>query len=139
MNRKYPVDKQLENDCHSLCQLDHAQLLLMNNAAVLWFILVPDSDKTEWFELSEKQQFQLNHTINQLSRFVKQKMHFDKVNIAAIGNIVKQLHIHVIGRKESDDYWPGVVWGEDKIHSYTPEEVDNIRQKISQHLATITD
>jgi len=130
MIRKYPVDQHLKNDCHLLCHLDKSQLLLMDNVAVLWFILVPDNNKIEWYELPENQQLKLNQTINLLSRFIKHEMHFDKVNIATIGNIVEQMHIHVVGRKKSDTYWPEVVWGKAKTAAYTVSEVGDIRQKI---------
>ena len=84
----FTLDSRLENDCINLCELESSVLLLMNNALVPWFIVVPKTDATELFELSEQQQLALYHQINQLSNYVLQKFGSEKINVAAIGNVV---------------------------------------------------
>jgi diadenosine tetraphosphate (Ap4A) HIT family hydrolase len=65
-----------------------------------------------------------------LSSALKQKLSCDKVNIAAIGNVVSQFHLHVIGRWRTDPYWPGVVWGRSSIEEeYSLSEIDDLRKQ----------
>jgi len=84
----------------------------MNDARYPWLILVPRrSDVTEPFELSEADQAQLWQESMRLGEAMKAHFAADKLNIAALGNQVAQLHVHHIARFHSDDAWPGPVWG----------------------------
>jgi diadenosine tetraphosphate (Ap4A) HIT family hydrolase len=87
------------------------RLLLHKDAHVRWFILVPETDATEWHELPGGLRDQTPHRVVPLGAMLKGEEGCDKINIAAIGNLVPQFHFHVIGRWRSDPYWPGVVWG----------------------------
>jgi diadenosine tetraphosphate (Ap4A) HIT family hydrolase len=78
---------------------------------VRWFILVPETGATEWHELPAPLREQLLTASSMLGAMLKNDEGCDKVNIAAIGNMVPQFHFHVIGRWKTDPYWPGVVWG----------------------------
>ncbi|HEA26053.1 MAG TPA: HIT domain-containing protein, partial [Ectothiorhodospiraceae bacterium] len=103
MERDFRLDSRLESDCSVLGELSSGNLLLLHhNAAIVWFIVVPKTDKTELFELSPTEQQQLLAEINQLSAFLKEESKCDKINVATIGNIVSQLHIHIIGRNQDD-------------------------------------
>ncbi|MEJ2141406.1 MAG: HIT family protein [Gammaproteobacteria bacterium] len=124
---QFKLDEQLVKGSFILGELDTNLLLLMNNKVAPWFILVPQvAGVTELYELDTDTQLSLLNEINQLSRFVTEKYTVDKLNVAAIGNIVKQLHIHVVARTEKDNCWPGVVWGTDFDETYTEEEVENL-------------
>ena len=89
-----------------------SQIRLMNDARFPWVVLVPRvAGASEWIDLSGDQQRLLLAEINQISRHLKQKPNVTKLNIGALGNIVRQLHVHLIGRHEGDAAWPGPVWG----------------------------
>lgn len=134
MPSDFVLDARLEKDCHILGRLDSTLLLLMNNALVPWFILVPEVEVTEFHELEQTTQLQLLEHINFLSTHLKQDLSVDKVNVAAIGNIVRQLHIHVVGRNEKDYCWPNVVWGAEGRVSYKELEVQGVSASIKEGL-----
>ncbi len=131
MEREFQLDSRLESDCTTLGELSSGSLLLLHsNAAVVWFIVVPKTDKTELFELPSAEQQQLLEGINRLSAFLKEQHGCDKINVATIGNIVSQLHIHIIGRNHSDPYWPGVVWGQPATRSWSTTELQQLTRKL---------
>jgi diadenosine tetraphosphate (Ap4A) HIT family hydrolase len=134
MPSSFVLDSRLEKDCHILGKLDDTLLLLMDNALVPWFLLVPQVDVTEFHELQQETQLQLLEQINLISTYLKQELSVDKVNVAAIGNIVRQMHIHVVGRNESDFCWPNVVWGAAGGKAYTEFEVQDILSSIKTAL-----
>ena len=126
----FTLDPRLANDCIVLGEMRLSLLLLLKNALVPWFILVPRRDQTEIFELNREDQEALLEEINLLSGFVKELSGVEKLNVAAIGNVVKQLHVHVIGRNSQDFCWPNVVWGRPEITPYTDEELWAIRESL---------
>ena len=127
---KLELDEQLRNDCFILGKLKCSQILLLNNALVPWFILVPETDVYEFYELDKDMQQNVLQEINDLSVFLKTEFKVDKLNVATIGNIVQQLHIHVIGRRRDDYCWPNVVWGNKEKRAYSEEEIEIIKSKI---------
>ena len=128
--KNFQLDPQLQKDCIVLGELERSLLLLMNNALLPWFILVPKTDKTELYELAEDVQAGVWTEVNAVSKFVKDEFCIDKLNVAAIGNVVQQLHIHVIGRQHEDYCWPGVVWGRPEKTPYTKEAIKHIIAKL---------
>lgn len=123
----FQLDPRLRQDCFVLGRLPLCQLLLMNNAALPWFILVPETTAIEICDLPAGDQAELLVEINGVSNLVR---HFDgveKLNIGAIGNIVPQLHVHLVGRHPGDYCWPGVVWGSEAPQRYRAEDVERIR------------
>ena len=134
--KSFQLDAQLQQDCLVLGELERSLLLLMNNALLPWFILVPKTDKTELYELADDVQADVWAEINTVSKFVKDEFCIDKLNVAAIGNVVQQLHIHVIGRQHDDYCWPGVVWGRSEKTPYTKEAIKHIIAKLknSSHI-----
>lgn len=108
-----PVHPRLLEDCHVLGQLELCRVLLHRNSSVPWFILVPDvaAELTELHELDAATRQRLDAELDLVARFTKARFDVAKLNVAAIGNIVPQLHVHVIGRRPDDPCWPGVVWG----------------------------
>jgi diadenosine tetraphosphate (Ap4A) HIT family hydrolase len=106
------LDPRLLNDCEVLGKFKLCHVLLMRDANYPWIILVPDREnKTEIFELSEDDQQQLNVESNILLAFLNKEFNADKMNVAALGNVVSQLHIHHIVRYKTDIAWPAPVWG----------------------------
>ena len=131
----FKLDPQLANDCFVLGRLKTSQLLLLNNSLVPWFILVPDTMATEIYELPHDQQLELLDEINIISNHLKQNFVVDKLNVAAIGNIVKQMHIHIVARHVDDFCWPNVVWGAEGKQAYTNEDVEIIKKQFTSKLA----
>ena len=123
----FSIDKKLRQDCYLLGELQNSSLLLLNNSLYPWFIIVPHTGCTEFHQLESRQQLTLLDDINLVSRLVENHFDVSKLNTACIGNIVRQLHIHIIGRHENDPCWPGVVWGTDKSQAYTADQVKDIR------------
>ena len=131
---KFELDSKLAQDCIVLGKLNISQLLLMNNSLVPWFILVPERSATEITDLLHSEQLSILEEINLLSSFVKTNFEISKLNIAAIGNIVSQLHIHILGRNPSDYCWPNVVWGTKQRKLYTDEQIQKITTKLREQL-----
>lgn len=105
------IHPQLQADCHTLGRFDACQVLLNRNAALPWFILVPDTSAEDVLDLPA---MELGHVIREcqhLSAFIKDYLRIKKVNFAGLGNVVPQMHLHVIGRSEDDACWPQPVWG----------------------------
>jgi diadenosine tetraphosphate (Ap4A) HIT family hydrolase len=127
---EFTLDPRLAGDCIVLGELPLSRLLLMDNALLTWFILVPRRQAVELFQLEEDDQLLLLDEINHLSRFVKKQFSPDKLNVAAIGNIVKQLHIHLVGRTVNDICWPNVVWGLKEREPYGPEQLAALRNAL---------
>jgi len=125
----------LKKDCIALGKLELCHVLLMNDSQFPWIILVPDRENiTEIYQLPESEQ----QLLAQESSWVSQKMaeHYqaDKMNIAALGNLVPQLHIHHIVRYTTDKLWPAPIWGVLPAQAYTEKEVQKIVPEIQNIL-----
>ncbi len=122
---------RLAADCIRLGRFALCHLLLMNDASYPWFILVPDRDDvSEIFELAAADRIQLLDESCQLSEFLLQSFEGDKLNVAAIGNLVPQLHLHHVVRFKSDRAWPAPVWGQYPPVPYSAEAIADIRTSI---------
>ncbi len=112
MTSAFELHPQLALDSALLLQLPLCQVRLMNNACYPWLILVPTrANITEIFDLTLDDQHILQQEISTVAKKLKAKTHCDKINIAALGNMVPQLHIHIIARFRDDADWPKPVWG----------------------------
>ncbi|MDX8388997.1 MAG: HIT family protein [Mariprofundaceae bacterium] len=129
------LDPQLKNDSHFLGSTGTSTLLLSKNALYPWFILVPHTQKNELHELDMRTQIALLSEVNMLSAFVKAYFSADKINVATLGNIVKQLHIHIIGRNTTDACWPGVVWGTQEKKSYSGNQLQQLTDNLRKEFA----
>ena len=108
----FKLHPQLAQDCFHVADLELCQVLLMNDSNYPWCILVPRvNDIREVYELSAKQQELLAKESVQLSRAMMDLFSGYKMNVAALGNMVPQLHIHHIVRNQHDPAWPKPVWG----------------------------
>jgi diadenosine tetraphosphate (Ap4A) HIT family hydrolase len=101
----------LSADCHCLGSLPRSTLLLHRNAALPWFILVPSTDLADVLDLPQEHLREVMAECALVSSFIKTELGFDKVNFAGLGNVVPQMHLHIIGRREGDACWPQPVWG----------------------------
>ncbi len=126
----FQLHPQLAADCVEVLDWPLCKLLLMNNAQVPWFILVPRvAAVEELHELDGKQQFQLLQEIELVSSYLQHVYQPHKLNVAAIGNKVRQLHVHVVARQQDDACWPEPVWGNLPPQVY---EDDHLVQLVSQ-------
>lgn len=106
------IHPQLRADCHYLGSLSASEVLLNRNATVPWFILVPDTHLADLLDLPREHRDQVMADCAGISSFIKQMLGFSKVNFAGLGNLVPQMHLHIIGRSEDDPCWPNPVWGQ---------------------------
>lgn len=112
MSPAFELDSRLAADTIPVGDLSLSSVLLLNDARFPWFVLVPRiAGASELTDLSDEQAARLMQEIRIATRVMTALSRPDKVNVGALGNIVTQLHIHVIGRFRSDPAWPGPVWG----------------------------
>ena len=103
----------------------------MNDKRFLWCILVPmKKNLTELYHLSNNDRVKLNQEINFLSKVFVEKFKAEKINVGALGNIVNQLHIHVIARNHNDEAWPSPVWGYGSSILYNQTEIKKIIKNL---------
>ncbi len=127
---------QLVSDTVGLVDLDLCQVLLMNDQNYPWVVMVPKRlDLREMHDLSPGDQQMLVSEITQVSRAMQRLFKADKMNVAALGNMVPQLHIHVIARYENDSAWPGPVWGKVPTEAYAPNELEAMIAKLKKALS----
>lgn len=134
----FELHPNLEKDTIEICDLEISKALLMNDARFLWVILVPKIEGAiEWHDLSQDNQTKAFEETMAVSKILKSLSAAKKINIGALGNMVPQLHIHIIARNENDAAWPGPVWGNGKAVPYETAEAKNIIEKIEILLAQI--
>ena len=125
----FQLHPQLEADTHLICRTENCQILLMDDARFPWIVLVPEvADIRELYELKARQQQQAYQSILRISKSLAEYSNAEKMNVAALGNQVPQLHIHIIARYQSDAAWPGPVWGVGQAESYS---TDQLQQTLS--------
>jgi len=108
----FTLDPRLAADTILVADLPLSQLRLMDDVRFPWLVLVPRmNDAVEWVDLDDQQQAALLLEINQAASMLRAIVPCDKLNIGALGNIVRQLHVHVVARRVGDAAWPGPVWG----------------------------
>ena len=123
---------QLVADFYVLGRSGNLRVLLRRNAMLPWFLLVPECAALELYELTPPLRRELDAQVDRLAPFVKRHFACDKINIAAIGNIVPQLHLHVIGRRMDDCCWPQAAWGHlVGAREYSTEELAAIVQGMT--------
>jgi len=119
----FAIDPRLAADTHAIGALPFSELLLMDDARFPWVILVPRiAGARELIDLDEGDQRLLLGEIDHVARALETLLHPDKLNIAALGNVVPQLHVHVIARFTSDAAWPNPVWGRGERVAYGGRE-----------------
>ncbi|MDZ4365893.1 MAG: HIT family protein [Afipia sp.] len=131
----WSLHSTLEKDTINIGDLPLSRVLVIKDANYPWLLLVPRrADVIEIIDLNEVEQAQLMTEINRVARVLKDITKPDKMNIAALGNVVPQLHVHIIARRTSDAAWPRPVWGVVPPLAHDPQEVEAfiaaLRRKI---------
>ena len=131
----FVLDPRLVQDTLPIGDFPLCRLLLSNDSNYPWFILVPrQAGITEIFELEPDDQLQLWRETTVVSQTLRALFDADKLNVAALGNVVSQLHMHVIVRRRGDIAWPAPVWGKHPAVPYTEEQLAVIRDKLKPAL-----
>jgi diadenosine tetraphosphate (Ap4A) HIT family hydrolase len=132
----WSLDPQLERDTKAIGDLTLTRVLVMNDATYPWLIAVPrHAGAVEVIDLDGGQQVKLMDEIAVLARVLKDVTACDKLNIAAIGNLVSQLHVHIVARRHGDAAWPRPVWGVAPPRPYPPQELDRFIAMIQAEIA----
>ncbi|MDP9528135.1 HIT domain-containing protein [Pseudomonas protegens] len=127
----FTLDSRLQQDTLPIGDFPLCRLLLSNDSNYPWFILVPRrEDISELFQLDVTDQLQLWRETTALAEVLKDSFDADKLNVATLGNVVSQLHMHVIVRKRDDAAWPAPVWGKHPAKPYTAQDVVAIRNRL---------
>jgi diadenosine tetraphosphate (Ap4A) HIT family hydrolase len=137
MNKpEFQLDARLGNDTHFLLDAPLCRVGLMDDARFPWLILVPRVPNVrEWPDLSTDQQWQLQAEINACANALRQVFpHGEKLNIAALGNVVPQLHIHVILRHTGDTAWPAPVWNSGTREGYAADHALSVLAQLKNAL-----
>lgn len=120
------LDPRLAADSVFIADGPLSQVRLMDDARFPWLVLVPRvPDVSEWLELDGAQQRLLLAEINQAGNLIRTEPDTEKLNIGALGNIVRQLHVHLVGRHVGDAAWPGPVWGSGAAQRHSQDSLDS--------------
>ena len=142
---EFALDSRLANDTEFLVDWPLCRVLLMRDANYPWCILVPrvvnehGEVVTELYQLDDEQRAQLDKESIALSRFLMQHFSGDKLNVAALGNVVAQLHIHHVVRFQNDAAWPAPVWGKLQATPYEPKALESTRNSLIHGLSGVFD
>jgi diadenosine tetraphosphate (Ap4A) HIT family hydrolase len=121
----FSLDTRLANDTIDLGRLGICRVLLMKDARYPWLILVPErAGLSELIDLTAADETSVWQTIRLVSEALKEVSTPLKLNVGALGNVVRQLHIHIVARNEGDEAWPGPVWGRGTAVPYDPAQRD---------------
>ena len=134
MPAAWSLHSRLKEDTIDIGDLPLCKVLVIKDANYPWLLLVPRRGAVEIIDLDEVEQAQLMTEVSRVARALKDITKCDKLNIAALGNVVPQLHVHVIARRTSDPAWPRPVWGVMPPLAHDASEVQNfisaLRRKI---------
>lgn len=129
------LDERLVRDSYPIAELPLCQLRLMDDTRFAWLLLIPRrAGASEVFDLEEADQQQLWHEASEVGRMLKSLTHADKINVATLGNVVSQLHVHVVARRRDDAAWPGPVWGHGEPQPY---DLDTLASRRDHLLAQL--
>jgi len=131
----FVLDARLQADSVFVADGPLSQVRLIDDTRFPWLVLVPRvADASEWIDLDGGQQRLLLAELNQLSLLLRAEPGVQKLNIGALGNIVRQLHVHLVGRHEGDAAWPGPVWGSGAAQRHAAEDLQRNVQAWAQRL-----
>jgi diadenosine tetraphosphate (Ap4A) HIT family hydrolase len=127
----FELDPRLKADTFTLHDLPLCRVLLMNDARFPWLVLVPRrAGISEIFDLSPVDRQQLMAETTQCASALKEVTACDKINAGALGNVIRQLHMHVVARYENDAAWPKPVWGQGNSQFLSDAQKEDISRKI---------
>ncbi len=131
----FTLHPTLAKDSFEITQWDVSQVRLINDATYPWLILVPTRENLSGLhELAQTDRLEMMEEIVRASSVMKKLYNPARINVAALGNVVEQLHVHIIVRFESDAAWPGPVWGVKPTQPYGPEALESTIQKLQEGL-----
>ena len=129
----FNLDSRLHNDTFFVCDLSLCRVLLMNDSQFPWLILVPmKNDIAEIIDLSEQEQVTLLQESALASKALQALFSPLKLNVAALGNMVRQLHVHHVARFDNDCAWPKPVWGNQPAVAYDPDKAKALVETLKQ-------
>lgn len=135
----FALDPRLAADTRPVASLPLCEVLLMDDARFAWLVLVPRRPgAVEITDLDEADQAALWHEVNRAAAALRAVAPCDKLNLGALGNIVRQLHVHVVARCEGDAAWPGPVWGHGTVQRLGSRERDGMIERLRVALAPAT-
>jgi diadenosine tetraphosphate (Ap4A) HIT family hydrolase len=135
--RDFVLDPRLAANTSPVASLPLCDVLLMNDARYPWLILVPRrAGMVEIIDLDAEAQTTLWQEVNRASAALRTLVPCDKLNLGALGNVVRQLHVHLVARCEGDAAWPGPVWGYGKAETYEPVARDRLIKALRKILAS---
>jgi diadenosine tetraphosphate (Ap4A) HIT family hydrolase len=121
------LNQQIEEDSIFIDDLPLCKFLLMNDSNYPWFLLIPRIDNIkELYDLSESNRAQLDFETVEVSKFIQSSFKPEKINIASLGNIVPQFHVHIIARYMDDISWPNPVWGKFPFNKYKSDQSERL-------------
>jgi diadenosine tetraphosphate (Ap4A) HIT family hydrolase len=133
----WALHPQLARDTAPLGDLPLSRILISKDANFPWLILVPRrAGCVELIDLDSADQAALLTEIDRAARALKAATRCDKLNIAALGNVVPQLHVHVIGRRTNDAAWPKPAWGAAPPRAYDPADLDRLTTALREKILT---
>lgn len=136
----FKLHEMLQEDCKIIAESELNLLLLMNDTHYPWFVLVPKvNDIKEIHQLTEPQQIQFIKESSYLSETLSILFSADKMNVAALGNMCPQLHIHHVVRYKSDAAWPAPIWGKVDTMPYSSEQFKSLLSRIESPLSLLFD
>ncbi|KTF14617.1 HIT domain-containing protein [Pseudoalteromonas sp. H103] len=130
-NPKFELAPELKRDCIELTDWPLCKVLLLNDSQYPWFVLVPrQANLKEIIDLSEDDQIVYLKESAKLSKLLMDVFSPDKLNVAALGNVVPQLHIHHIARFTTDAAWPAPIWGKHPAVPYTEPQIAELKKAL---------
>lgn len=130
---EFQLHPQLEKDTHFIAELDCSRVLLNKNAEIPWFILVPRGDYRDLDDMQKLRRNRLLAESDKIADLLRDEFSAEKINVAALGNMVPQLHLHVIGRRADDPCWPNPIWGNLNTESAWSEgQIERLRKLTSR-------
>jgi diadenosine tetraphosphate (Ap4A) HIT family hydrolase len=131
----FALHSRLATGAHEIGRIGASRLLLKNHAMFPWFLLVPEAEGLEdLHELEPEHYFEVMAALRRVSEFVMAHFEVEKLNIGCIGNQVRQLHLHIVGRSSTDPAWPKTVWAFEEKKPYGEEEIARISQAARDFL-----
>ncbi len=133
---EFELDGRITRDSDLVRVLSLCQLRIQNDSRWPWLVMVPQrADMTEVFDLSPAEQALLSVEVNRVAAALKGVTGATKINVGALGNIVRQLHVHIIARFEGDPNWPGPIWGFGQATPYAESQKQDFLNKLVEALS----
>ncbi len=135
MSIKFSIDPVIEQNSVFITNLSLSTIFLKNDKENPWFIIVPRKNgAVELIDLSHEEQSMLMEEITIISEFLKSHYQPHKLNVGSLGNLVNQLHIHVMARFSTDRAWPGPIWGTPTTQEFDYSELEDLKSKFAEFL-----